>query len=399
MLQCGFNMTNQKQIYLDHASAMPVDLRAYKFAHPYLSETVGNPSSLHSVGLAAKSAIEDARTKIASFINAENEKNIIFTGGVTEANNLAIRGTAMRNISKGKHLLASAIEHISVINPLKELQKQGFSIDYIPVDKYGVVQTNQLKKMIKKDSLLVSVMYANNEIGSIQPIKEISSIAHDHGLYLHVDACAAAGRIPIDVQKDSIDLLSLSSNDLYGPQGAGALYIKPGVKVQSILLGGGQERGLRSGTENIFASAGMGEAACIMQMEMAIESTRLKKIRDTLITDILTIPNSYLTGHPTNRLPHHASFRFSHIEGESILLNMDMYNIQIATGSACSSRTLEPSHVLLAIGLKHEEAHGSMVITLGRSNTLKDVPIITTAVQETVQRLRKLSPLNGKGGA
>ena len=392
-------MSNSKQIYLDHASAMPVDSRVIKYAQKFLSDTVGNPSSLHSVGLAARSAIEDARIKIASFINAEKDNCIIFTGSVTEANNLAIRGTALRNISKGKHLLASSIEHISVINSMRKLQKQGFSIDYIPVDKYGVVNPQKIEKMISKDTQLISVMYANNEIGTIEPIKEISSVAHKHGIILHVDACAAAGRIPIDVQKDGIDLLSLSSNDLYGPQGAGALYIKPGVKVQPVILGGGQERGLRSGTENIFAIAGMGEAAKIMHAEMDAESARLKKIRDVLIKDILTIKNSYLTGHPTDRLPQHASFRFSDIEGESILLNMDMYNIQTATGSACSSKTLEPSHVLLAIGLKHEEAHGSMVITLGRSNSIKDVPPITKAVKDTVQRLRNMSPLYNKGGA
>ena len=250
-----------------------------------------------------------------------------------------------------------------------------------------------------KETVVTSVMYANNEIGTIEPIGEMSEIVHDKGGYLHVDAAAAAGRIPVDVQKDGIDLLTLSSNDLYGPQGAGALYIKQGVKLQPILLGGGQERGLRSGTENIFAIAGMGEAARLAKEEMKQESARLSSMRDQLIHKILNIEESYLTGHPTKRLPHHASFRFSYIEGESILLTMDMSNIQIATGSACSSKTLEPSHVLLAIGLKHEEAHGSMVITLGRSNTNKDVPEIVKAVVETVQRLRKLSPLyTEKGG-
>jgi cysteine desulfurase len=236
-------------------------------------------------------------------------------------------------------------------------------------------------------------MYANNEIGTIQPIREISKIVHEKGHYLHVDATAAAGRIPIDVQADGIDLLTLSSNDLYGPKGAGALYIKPGVKIQSVMPGGGQERGLRSGTENVFAIAGMGKAAEIAKKEMNTESSRLQKIRDKLISEITKIDEAYITGHPTKRLPHHASFRFSHIEGESILLNMDMYGIQIATGSACSSKTLEPSHVLLAIGLKHEEAHGSMVMTLGRENKIEQVPEIIKAVSETVERLRKLSPL------
>ena len=225
-------------------------------------------------------------------------------------------------------------------------------------------------------------------------IKKISEIVHKYGKYLHVDATAAAGRIPIDVQNDEIDLLTLPSNDLYGPHGAGALYIKPGVKVQSIMMGGGQERGLRSGTENIFAIASMGEAGKIAKQEMKKESKRLKKIRDSLISDINKIDEAYLTGHPTCRLPHHASFRFNFIEGESILLNMDMYGIQIATGSACSSKTLEASHVLLAIGLKHEEAHGSMIITLGRSNNLSQIPKIVKSVKETVQRLRQLSPLS-----
>lgn len=387
-----------KRIYLDHASSTPVDPRVLEFATPYLTKKMGNPSSLHSASLTAKEAIEDARKKIAEFINAENEKSIIFTGSATEANNLAIRGTALRNIAQGKTVVASAIEHISVLNSMKSLQKNGFTFNIIPVDSTGIIDLGKLESLLTKDSVVTSIMYANNEIGTIEPIKKISEIVHERGMYLHVDATAAAGHIPLDVQNDGIDLLTLSSNDLYGPQGAGVLYIKPGVKLQPVIIGGGQERGLRSGTENIFAIAGMGEAARIIQNEMTQENKRLKKIRDKLIDEILQIDETYLTGHPTKRLPHHASFRFSHIEGESILLNMDMYNIQIATGSACSSKTLEPSHVLLAIGLKHEEAHGSMVITLGRSNTFEEIPLITKAVKETVQRLRKLSPLYQKGG-
>lgn len=387
-----------KRIYLDHASSTPVDPRVLEFATPYLTKKMGNPSSLHSASLTAKEAIEDARKKIAEFINAENEKSIIFMGSATEANNLAIRGTALRNIAQGKTVVASAIEHISVLNSMKSLQKNGFTFNIIPVDSTGIIDLGKLESLLTKDSVVTSIMYANNEIGTIEPIKKISEIVHEKGMYLHVDATAAARHIPLDVQNDGIDLLTLSSNDLYGPQGAGVLYIKPGVKLQPVIIGGGQERGLRSGTENIFAIAGMGEAARIIQNEMTQENKRLKKIRDKLIDEILQIDETYLTGHPTKRLPHHASFRFSHIEGESILLNMDMYNIQIATGSACSSKTLEPSHVLLAIGLKHEEAHGSMVITLGRSNTFEEIPLITKAVKETVQRLRKLSPLYQKGG-
>ncbi len=380
-------------IYLDHASSMPVDPRVIDFAKPFLAEA-GNPSSLYEFGQTAKQAIEEARRKVVDLINAESEKTIVFTGSATEANNLGIRGTAFRNIKEGKEVLASTIEHISVINPMKDLVKNGWSFNQVPVDKFGVVDLDGLKKMITKNTVVTSVMYANNEIGTIEPIKKISEILHNKGNYFHVDATAAGGRIPIDVQNDGIDLLTLSSNDLYGPCGAGAIYIKPGVKVQSVMPGGGQERGLRSGTENIFAIAGMGEAARIAKQEMKNESERLKKIRDSLIFEITKIDEAYVTGHPTQRLPHHASFRFNYIEGESILLNMDMYRIQIATGSACSSKTLEASHVLLAIGLKHEEAHGSMVITLGHSNNLEQVPKIVKSVEETVQRLRQLSPLS-----
>ncbi len=382
------------RIFLDYQSAMPVDPRVLEFAKRYLAKEFGNPSALHSVGLAAKSAIEEARSKVAELINAEAPSEIIFTGSATEANNLAIRGTAQRNAAKGKRILASSIEHISVLNAMKDLQKGGYQLTLVPVDSAGIVDMEALEKLLSKDTLITSVMYANSEIGTIEPIVEISQLIHDKGMFLHVDATAAQGRIPIDVQKDGIDLLTISSNDMYGPQGAGALYVSPKVKLQPILVGGGQERGLRPGTENLFAIAGMGEAARLAKLEMSQESERLQSIRDGLITEILKIEETYLTGHPTTRLPHHASFRFSRIEGESIILTMDaMFNIQVSTGSACSSRTLEPSHVLLAIGLKHEQAHGSMVITLGRGNNQDQIPAIAKAVSQTVQRLRALSPL------
>ena len=373
---------------------MPVDPRVLAFAERYLKDDFGNPFALYSLALAAKRALEEARANVAELLNAETVASIIFTASATEANNLAIHGTAQRNIGKGKKIAASAIEHISVLNPMKELQKSGFEFSLIPVDYTGIVDLAQLRELVTRETTVTSIMYANNEIGTIEPIRELSELVHERGQYLHVDATAAAGRIPIDVQADGIDLLTLSANDLYGPRGAGALYVKPGVKLQPILPGGGQERGLRSGTENVFAIAGMGEAARLAKAEMREESARLQRIRDTLIREILKLEESYLTGHPTQRLPHHASFRLSRIEGESIQLYMDTrFNIQVATGSACSSKTLEPSHVLLAIGLKHEEAHGSMVITLGRSNTLEQIPAITTVVHETVQRLRTLSPL------
>lgn len=381
-------------IYLDYQSAMPVDPRVMEFAERYLAKEFGNPSALHSVGLAAKSAVEEARINVAELINAEAPSNIIFTGSATEANNLAVRGTALRNAAKGKRILASAIEHISVLNAMKDLQKGGFQLALSPVDSTGIVDLATLEKLLSKDTTITSVMYANSEIGTIEPIREISQLVHDKGMFLHVDAVAAQGRIPIDVQKDGIDLLTISSNDMYGPQGAGALYVNSKAKLQPTIVGGGQERGLRPGTENLFAIIGMGEAARLAKLEMNGESTRLKPIRDGLIKEILKIEEANLTGHPTIRLPHHASFRFSRIEGESILLTMDaMFNMQVSTGSACSSRTLEPSHVLLAIGLEHEQAHGSMVMTLGKDNKPDQIPVVAKAVSQTVQRLRALSPL------
>ena len=381
-------------IYLDYQSASPLDPRVAEFAGRYLFADFGNPSALHSRGLAARAALEEARARVAELINAESPESIVFTCGATEANNLAIRGAALRNAAKGRKLLASQIEHISVHNPLKDLKKAGFDLSLVPVDGTGIIDLAALEGLLSTETVLTSVMYANSEIGTIQPIKEVSDLVHEKGLLLHVDATAAAGKLPVDVQKEGIDLLSLSSNDLYGPQGAGALYIKPGVRIQPVLFGGGQERGYRPGTEDLYALAGFGEAARLARLERAEESQRLQAIRDGLIKEILKIEQSYLTGHPTRRLPHHPSFRFSRIEGESILLTMDaMFSIQVSTGSACSSRTLEPSHVLLAIGLKHEEAHGSMVMTLGRQNNPDQIPAIANAVKKTVERLRALSPL------
>jgi cysteine desulfurase len=381
-------------IYLDYHSACPLDPRVREFAEKYLRREFGNPSALHSVGLAAKAAVEEARTKVAELVHAEDPSNIIFTGGASEANNLALRGTALRNAGKGRHLLASAIEHISVLNPMKDLKKGGFELSLIPVDSTGILDLVALESQLSRETILTSVMYANAEIGTVEPIGEISELVHKKGLYLHVDATAAAGRIAVDVQRDGIDLLTISSNDISGPQGAGALYVSPDLKIQPVLFGGGQERGLRAGTENLFAIAGFGEAARLASLEMDGESRRLIAMRDGLIREISKIEQAYLTGHPTKRLPHHSSFRFSRIEGESILLTLDaFYNIQVSTGSACSSRTLEPSHVLLAIGLEHVEAHGSMVMTIGRYNNPDQIPLIVNAVTKTVQRLRELSPL------
>ncbi|CVK32938.1 cysteine desulfurase [Methanoculleus bourgensis] len=383
----------EERIYLDHAAAMPVHPGVIRFGRQFLEEFAGNPSTIYQEGLQAQAAVAGAREKVAALVGAKDPPSIIFTSGATESNNIAIRGTALRNAGKEKRVVVSAIEHISVLNPAKDLQKGGFTLTQVPVDHYGVLDLDALGAAVTPRTVVTSVHYANNEIGTIEPIREVAEIVHDRGGYLHVDATDAAGRIPIDVERDGIDLLTLSSNQLGGPTGTGALYIRPGVRVQPVLVGGGQERGLRPGTENVVGIACMGEAARLAGKEMPEEMRRLSAIRDRLITGITGIEDTYLTGHPRERLPHHASFRFPRIEGESIQLAMNMLGIAVATGSACTSMTLEASHVLLAIGLAHDEAHGSMVATLGRGNTLDQVPRVVNAARETVKRLRAITPL------
>ncbi len=385
-----------RRIYLDHMSGMPIDKRVLDVMRPYLDTHYGNPSSTHGFGNEARQAIDDARNKVATLVGAET-KEILFTSGGTESNNLAIKGVAYRNKNKGNHIITSSIEHMSVINPCKDLSKQGFNVTYLPVDPYGTVDVEALKDAVTDKTILVSIMYANNEIGTIEPISEISEIVHDKGGLLHVDAVAAAGQIRIEVQKDNIDLLSLSSNDLYGPRGTGALYVKTRTRIQPIVLGGGQERGIRSGTENVVGIAGMGAAAELATSEIPLEAARLTKLRDRFIQELLeSIPKSYLNGHPTKRLPNNVNIRFSYIEGESLLLSLDMEGVAASSGSACTSKTLEPSHVLLATGLKHEEAHGSLLFTLGRQNTDEDVTYVVELLPGIVKRLRAISPLTPK---
>ncbi len=382
-----------ERIYLDHAAAMPVRPDVLRFGMRFLEGFAGNPSMIYREGLEAQAAVARAREEVAALIGAEDPNAIIFTGGATESNNIAIRGTALRNRRSGNGVVVSAIEHISVLNPAKDLQKSGFTLTPVGVDRYGTIDLDALGTAVTPETVVTSVHSANNEIGTIQPIREVAEIVHDRGGVLHVDAADAAGRIPVDVERDGIDLLTLSGNQLGGPQGTGALYIRPGLRVQPVLVGGGQERGLRPGTEDVFGIACMGEAARLAAAEMPAESERLRSIRDALIAGIAEIEDAFLTGHPTERLPHHASFRFSRIEGESIQLAMNALGIAVATGSACTSRTLEASHVLLAIGLAHDEAHGSMVATLGRGNSMDEVPRIVDAARETVKRLRAITPL------
>jgi len=328
-------MSTPKKIYMDHVAGKPVDPRVIEAMIPFIKDFYGNPSSIHSFGYESKKALEEARAKIAKLINAESPESIIFTSGATESNNMAIKGVAYRNIDKGKHVIASSIEHMSVINPCKYLKTKGFDVTFLPVDKYGLVDLNSLERELREETILVSIQYANNEIGTIQPIREISQIVHRKNAYLHVDATAANGQIPIDVQKDGIDLLTLSSNDMYGPKGVGALYVRSGVRIEPIIHGGGQERGLRSGTENVPGIVGFGKAAEIAVNEMQAESERLSRLRDKLIKGLLeSIPYAFLNGHPTNRLPDNAAVRFNFIEGESILLSLDMMGVAASSGSA-----------------------------------------------------------------
>lgn len=382
---------------MDHGAGMPLDSRVLDVMRPYFLENYGNPSSSHSFGNTAKAALLDSREEVAQLLSAEKPQEVIFTSGGTESNNLAIKGFAFRNRNKGNHIITSAIEHISVINLCKYLQKQGFEITYIPVDKHGRVNLEKLEKAINDKTILISVIYANGEIGTIQPIQEIGMLARENHVTFHVDAVAAAGKVPINVVDENIDLLSLSSNDMYGPKGVGALYIKKGTKIQPVIQGGGQERGLRSGTENIPGIVGMGKAAEIAKTEMEKDSKRLTRMRDQLIKGVLDkIEYSFLNGHPIERLPNNANLRFSYIEGESLILGLDMLGIQVSSGSACTSKTLEPSHVLLAIGLVHEEAHGSLVFTMGIQNYKEDVDYVIEVLPGVVKKLRALSPLTPK---
>jgi cysteine desulfurase len=386
-----------RRVYMDYSAGKPVDSRVLKEMLPYMESSYGNPSSLYKLGQEAKRVLEESRTKVAKLINAENPETILFTSGATESNNLAIKGTAIRNKAQGTRILTSSIEHISIVNACKSLIKEGFQVVFLPVDKFGLLDLEKLEDEIDDKTVLISTVYANSEIGTIQPIREISKIVHAKNAYLHVDATAACGQIQIDVKKEGIDLLTISSNDMYGPKGVGALYLKKGVRIAPILHGGGQERGLRSGTENVPGIVGLAKAAEIVQNEMQTENKRLTILRDSLIHGLLDpIPSSFLNGHPTMRLPNNVSVRYSFIEGESILLSLDLMGVYASSGSACTAKTLQPSHVLLAIGLKHEEAHGSLMLTLGKKTTQEDVNYVTDLMPGIVERLRKISPLTPK---
>ncbi|MGZ4851366.1 MAG: cysteine desulfurase family protein [Candidatus Bathyarchaeia archaeon] len=390
-------MSRTKKVNMDYASGKPVDPRAIDAMLPFMKTSYGNPSSLHVSGQEAKRALDEARVKVADLINAEKAESIIFTSGATESNNLAIKGVANRSKDKGTKIITSSVEHMSVVNPVKFLTTKGFEAVFLPVDKFGTLDLASLKKEITDKTTLVSIVYANGEIGTIEPIQEISKIVHTTNAVLHVDATVAAGQIPIDVQALGIDLLTISSNDMYGPKGVGALYTKDGVRIEPLLHGGGQEKGLRSGTENIPSIVAFGKAAEIAKKEMQTNIDHLTKLRDRLIEGLLKpLPYTFLNGHPTNRVPDNVSVRYSFIEGESMLLSLEMNGVSVSSGSACASKTLEPSHVLLATGLKHEEAHGSIMFSLGRENVLEDVEYVIGLMPSIINRLRAMSPLTPK---
>jgi cysteine desulfurase len=383
------------KVYLDYAATTPTDPRVLKEMLPFFNKKFGNTMSLHSFGREAKLAAEEAREKVASLMNAEASE-IIFTGSATESDNFALKGIAFANKEKGKHIIVSSIEHHSVLDTAKWLEKQGFEVTYLPVDKYGLVNPSEVEKSIRKDTILVSVMHANNEIGTIEPIEEIGKICSEHGVYFHTDAAQSYGKIPVDVKKMNVDLLTASAHKIYGPKGVGLLYLRKGVKIEPLLHGGGHEFGLRSSTLNLPGIVGFGAAAEIAKKEMKKEGKRIEKLRRRLEKGVLKIENSHLNGHLEKRLPNIANFWFDFIEGESLIMSLDIKGIAASTGSACSSESLEPSHVLLAIGLKHHQAHGSLRLSLGRWTKKEEIDYVLKVLPEVVENLRKISPYKGK---
>jgi len=379
------------RVYMDYAATTPVDPRVFKAMKPYFSKKYGNSVSLHKEGREAKEALEQSRKTIAAMMNAEPNE-LIFLSSATESTNMALKGIAFANRKKGKHIVTSKIEHHCVLEPARWLEKQGFEITRLPVDKFGFVDLTQLEKAIRKDTILVSIMHANNEIGTIQDVEKIGKICKEKGVYFHSDAAQSFGKIPIDTKKMNIDLLSISSHKMYGPKGVGGLYIKKGTKIEPLLHGGGHEFKKRSSTVNVAGIVGFAEATRIQKKEMASDAKNQTMLRDKLINELLKIEDAHLTGHPTKRLPNNASFWFAYIEGESLLMQLDINGVSASTGSACSSESLEASHVLLAIGLKPQEAHGSLRLSLGKYTTNEDVDYVLEVVPKSVERLRQISP-------
>jgi cysteine desulfurase len=385
-----------KRIYLDYAATTPTAPEVVNAMLPYFSEQFGNPSSIHSFGQETKAAIEDAREKIAFLLNAKSEE-IIFTSGGTESNNLALKGVAYANEHEGNHIITSAIEHHAVLEPCRFLEQRGFCVTYLPVDRYGLVDPEDVRKAITDTTILISVMNANNDIGTLEPISEIGAIAREREIRFHTDAVQTFGHLPIDVDECHLDLLSVSAHKLYGPKGIGALYVREGTKMVAFMHGGEQERRRRASTENVPAIVGFGKAVEIAQYTMHEETKQLIVLRDKFIKELLNkIEDIHLNGHPRKRLPNNINVTIEYIDGQSMLLNLDMEAIAASAGSACSSSSLEPSHVLLAMGLSPELAHGSLRLTLGRDTQEEDITYVVEVLQKIVSNLRSLSPLYKK---
>lgn len=385
-----------KRIYLDHSATTGTKQEVLEEMLPIFTSDYGNPSSVHSFGRDAKKLVDQARMRVAKALGALPEE-IFFTAGGTEADNWALKGVAYANRNKGNHIITTAIEHHAVLHTCEQLEKEGYKVTYLPVDSYGMISLEDLKASITDETILISIMYANNEIGTVQPIEEIGKIAKERKIYFHTDAVQAVGNVKIDVKAQNIDMLSLSGHKFYGPKGIGALYIKKGTKILNLILGGGQERGRRAGTENVPGIVGLGKAIELATENIDSHNEKLLKMRKKLIDGVMEkIPYTRLNGHPEKRLPNNANFCFQYIEGESLLLNLDMKGIAGSSGSACTSGSLDPSHVLLAIGLPHEIAHGSLRLTLGDDNTEEDIDYVLEVLPEIVERLRSMSPLYEK---
>lgn len=384
-------MTNK--IYMDNAATTPLKREVLDAMMPYLTEEYGNASSIYATGRDARSALDEARQTAADALGAKANE-IYFTSCGSEADNWAIKGVAYAHQNRGKHIISTQIEHHAVLHTLQYLEKQGFEVTYLPVDEYGLISLDDLKGAIRADTILITIMFANNEIGTIEPIKEIAQIAHEHKIIFHTDAVQAVGHVPIDVKDLGVDLLSLSAHKIYGPKGVGALYIKNGVKLDTFMHGGAQERGRRAGTENVAGIVGLAKALALAAADLEQNIAHLTSLRDRLIDGVQKqIPFCRLNGHPTKRLCNNVNFSFQYIEGESLLLMLDMKGVAASSGSACTSGSLDPSHVLLAIGLPHEIAHGSLRLSIGDFTTEEDVDYVLEVLGPIVQRLREMSPL------
>jgi cysteine desulfurase len=386
----------ERKIYLDHNATTPVHPAVLEAMLPYYKGVFGNASSIHSFGREAKVALEESREKVAKFLNAD-PLEIYFTSGGTESDNLAVKGVAWANKKKGNHIITSRIEHHAVLESCRYLEKEGYEITYLPVDKYGLVDHDELKKSIKKETVLVSIMHANNEVGTIQPLAELAGLTKEKGVYFHTDAVQSTGKLKIDVNELNVDMLSLSAHKFYGPKGVGALYIRRGVRLTPLAHGGHHEKSRRAGTENVPGIVGLAKALDVAHADMQEEEKRLKNLTETFFKKVTErIPDVFMNGHPVLRIPNTMNVSFKGVEGESIILNLDLKGIGVASGSACTSGSLEPSHVLSAMGVPGDLAQSSLRFSFGRNNTMEDVDYVVEILPEIIAKLRAMSPIYQK---